>query len=141
MNDIDIEVDLIDHNIDACLNIETTNTNQVNNNNNNNEEDELHFYEFGAHFQYASLYDKLLQLAEKQNHTYINGDLLGIIGNINQQSRNTCKPKSIRDNNNNNNNIRKNEQLNEPVNDVSSHTIDNNNNKVNYNNNNNNVYY
>ena len=133
MNDIDIEVDLIDPNIDACMNIETTNTNQVNNNNNNNEEDELHFYEFGAHFQYASLYDKLLQLAEKQNHTHVNGDLLGIIGNINQQSRNACKPKSIRDNNNNNN-IRKNEQLNEPINDVSSHTIDNNNNnKVNCN--------
>ena len=134
MNGTDIEVDLIEPNIDPCLNIENTNTNQVNNNNNNNEEDELHFYEFGAHFQYASLYDKLFQLAEKQNHVHADGDLLGILGSINQQSRNACKPKSIRDNNNN---IRKNDQLNEPINDVSSHTIDNN--KLNNNNNNVNV--
>ena len=128
MNGIETEVDLMESNIDPCLNNDNPNTNQVDNN--NNEEDELHFYEFGAHFQYASLYDKLFQLAEKQNRTLPDEDLLGLLGSVNQHSRNTCKPKRIRENNNN---VRKNDQANENINDASSHTIDNN--RVNNNNN------
>jgi hypothetical protein len=88
MNGIENEIELTTNKNEYCLNIENTNKNEEDDNINNNEE-EIHFYEHGAHFQYASLYEKLFHLAELQKQS--DYDFIGINTNVNQQSRNVCK--------------------------------------------------
>jgi hypothetical protein len=68
MNGIENEIELTTNKNEYCLNIENTNKNEEDDNINNNEE-EIHFYEHGAHFQYASLYEKLFHLAELQKQS------------------------------------------------------------------------